>query len=86
MAREEFRHAIFTLTEYLNQYELSPAAQELILHYFNISDVHDSYERALKAIDRYIPERLPGPDDEVSPRLEVLLNELKEKARLWDKE
>lgn len=79
------RKAIFNLVENLSQYELSPTGQKLVLHYFNESKAPDTYERALDAIERYIPEKLPGPDD-TSPRLQRLLDELKRESAVWDAE
>ncbi|MBN2435897.1 MAG: hypothetical protein JXK07_11595 [Spirochaetes bacterium] len=85
MSRDSFRQAIFNVVEHITNYELSPTAQKLILHYFNGSKQKSSYERAIAAITKYYPEGL-GANRSQTQILEELLVELKKEADKWDRE
>ncbi len=86
MGVNELRALIFKAVEQLNMYELSPTGQKLVAHYFNSSSAETTYQRALDAIERYIPERLPSPERPASARIEALLAELKREADNIDSE
>ncbi|HEY1405011.1 MAG TPA: hypothetical protein VF857_00240 [Spirochaetota bacterium] len=83
MSKETFREAIFNVVEFLTQHALYDNGRNLVVYYFNDSRESTAYERALYAIEKYFPESLP-PENERSPRLEKLLNELQSEAAKWD--
>ncbi len=85
MSRESFRESIFRVIEYLNNYELSDNAKKLVLHYFNESRASSSQEKALYAIERYIPEKLTQ-EQERPGRLAQILEEMLSEADRWDEE
>ncbi len=85
MSREEFRQSIFNVVEYVTKAELSDTAKKLILHYFNSSQADRSRFRAIDAVERYIGDKLPEPDD-MPRKLERLLETMVNEGDRWDVE
>jgi hypothetical protein len=85
MNREEFRKALFDVVECLTNHPLLDSGRELVLHYFNEAKEETSFERAVRAVNKYYPESFPE-ESEWSKRFIRLMNRLKEEADIWDSE
>lgn len=85
MSKESFRQAIFDLTVYVSQRELSDQSKRLVLHYFNQSFAGTSSMKAIDAVETYMGIKI-NLDHVTSPILSRLLDKLYQEAAAWDAE
>lgn len=83
--KENFREAMYAIVQYMTKYELSSTAKSLLNHYFNHSRVARTSMRAFEAIEKYVQDRIPSPDDR-PPKLARIIDELEHWADRWDAE